>query len=252
MQRLTREMFQRIDHGRAGSRRDTETPAVGRIAHQWIVDVRHVYANLVGTAGFQLDPHMGVGTETFKHTVMTHRLLTAFHDRHALTLLAVTPDRRVDLATGSDDTDHDALVDTADTAALQLGNQLGLRLDGLGNHHQTGGVLVQAVHDTGARHIDDVRHVMQQSVEQRAIGVACCGVNHQTGRFVDHQNLIVLVDDIKLNILRQPFTLGFLLGNKIQNGAAMHDVTRTQNSAIHSQAAVFDPGGKARARVLSE
>ena len=46
--------------------------------------------------------------------------------------------------------------------------------------------------------------------------------------------------------------LGFLLGSQLKNRTAMDYVSRADNRSIHSQAAVFDPGGKARARVLSE
>ena len=90
MQRLTREVFQRLDHGHTGCRRDTEATAVGRISDQREVDVGHVHANLVGSTGFQLDPHVGVGAETLEHAVVADRLLAALHHRHALALLAVT------------------------------------------------------------------------------------------------------------------------------------------------------------------
>jgi hypothetical protein len=129
---------------------------------------------------------------------------------------------------------------------------LRLRLNGLGHHHQTGGVLVQAVHDTGARHIDDVRHVVQQGVEQGAISVTGSRVHHQARRLVDHQDVVVFIDDVQLDVLGDPFALGFLLGSEFKNGATVNDVSRADDRPIHSQAAVFDPGGKARARVLSE
>ena len=54
------------------------------------------------------------------------------------------------------------------------------------------------------------------------------------------------------NVLGDPFSLGFLLGSQLKNRTAMDYVSRADNRSIHSQAAVFDPGGKARARVLSE
>ena len=174
------------------------------------------------------------------------------HNRHALALLAVTADGRVDLAPGGDDTDNDALIDTADTAALQLGNQLRLRLDGLGDHHQSGGVFVQAMHDPRTRHINNVRYVVQQRIEQSAISMPRSRVHHQTRGFVDDQDVIVFVNDVEGNVLGDPLTLGFLLCSQLQDGATMHDVTGTYDVSVHSEAAVFDPGGKARARVLSE
>ncbi len=195
---------------------------------------------------------MGVGAETLQHTVVADGLLATFHHRHTLALLAVTTNGCVDFATGHNDADHNALIDAADAPALQLRNQLRLRLNGLGHHHKAGGVLVQAVHDAAARDIDDVRHVVQQGIEQGAISVPGGRVNHQACGFVDDQDVVVFIDDIQLDVLGNPFSLGFLLGSQLKNRTAMDYVSRADNRSIHSQAAVFDPGGKARARVLSE
>jgi hypothetical protein len=74
------------------------------------------------------------------------------------------------------------------------------------------------VHDTGARHIDDVRHVVQQGVEQGAISVAGSRVHHQARRLVDHQDVVVFIDDVQLDVLGDPFALGFLLGSQLKNG----------------------------------
>ncbi|MNH47096.1 hypothetical protein D3C79_1101710 [compost metagenome] len=77
-------------------------------------------------------------------------------------------------------------------------------------------------------------------------------MHHQARRLVDHQDVVVFVDDIQGYVLSDPFALSFLLGSQLKDGAAVDDVSRADNRPIHSQAAVFDPGGKARARVLSE
>lgn len=252
MQGLAREGFEGINHGQAGRWWNAEATAIDRIADQREVNVGHVYTDLVGPAGFQLDPHVGVRAEAFQYTVVADRWLAAFGHRHALTLPAVTTDRRIDLAACGHHTDHDAFIDAADTATLQLGNQLGLRLNGLGHHHQTGGVLVQAVDDAGTRDIDDVRYVVQQCVEQGAIGVASSRVDHKPSGLVDHQDVVVFIDDIQLDVLGHPLALGFLLGVERQQRTAVDDIARTQDSAIHRQAPLLDPGGQARARVLSE
>ncbi|MOA16144.1 hypothetical protein D3C78_1363390 [compost metagenome] len=106
--------------------------------------------------------------------------------------------------------------------------------------------------DAGARDIDDVRHMVQQRVEQGAISVARSRVDHQPGGLVDHQDVVVFIDDIQLDVLGHPLALGFLLGLKGQQRAAVDDIARTQDGAIDRQAPLLDPGGKARARVLSE
>lgn len=252
MQRLAREVLDRLDHGWAGCRRNTETHTVRLVADQRITDMRHVHADLVRTAGFQLDPHMGVRTEALEHPVVADRRLAAVSDRHALTQPAVTTDRGVDLAAGDHHPNHDALVDAADRAALQLLDQLGLRLQGLGHHHQTGGVLVQTVNDTGARHVDDVWHVVQQRIEQRTTGMPGGRVHNQPGRLVDHQDVVVFVDDIQFDILCDPLTLGLLLGLQDKLRATMDGVPWAHDRAIDRQAALFDPRSKPRTRILGE
>ncbi len=241
MQRLAREGLDRLDHGWAGSRRNTEAPAVRLVANQGETYMGHVHANLVGAAGFQLHSYMGVRAEALEHTVMADRRLAAVGYRHALAHAAMAANGRVDLATGCHHTNHDALVDTADLAGLHLLDQLGLRLQGLGHHHQAGGVLVQAVNDTGARHVDDVWHVVQQRIEQRTAGMPGGRVHDQPGRLVDHHDMVVFVDDIQFDIFCDPLTLGLLLGLQGKQRTAIDEVSRAHDCTIDRQAALFDP-----------
>lgn len=252
MQSLTREGFHSLNHGWAGSRRNAEAPTVRLIAHQREADMGHVHANLVSTAGFQLDPHMGVRAEALEHTVVADRRLAAVGDGHALTHTAVAADRGIDLATGGHHANHDALIDAADLAGLHLLNQLGLRLQGLGHHHQARGVLVQAMNDTGTRHVDDVWHVVQQRIEQGTAGMAGGRVHNQARRLVDHQDVVVFVDDIQLDVFCDPLALGLLLGLQSKHGATINGIARTHDGAIDRQAAFFDPRSKPRTRVLGE
>ncbi len=241
MQRLAREAFHCLDHGWAGSRRNAEAATVGLVADQRKADMGHVHADLVGAAGFQLDPYMGVRAEALEHPVVADGWLAAVGDRHALAHAAVATDRGVDLATGGDHPDDDALINAADLARLHLLDQLGLRLQGLGDHHQTGGVLVQAVNDTRTRYVDDVWHVVQQRIEQGAAGVPGSRVHDQPGGLVDDHDVVVFVDDIQFDIFCYPLTLGFLFGLQGKLGATVNEVARAHDGTIDRQAALFDP-----------
>lgn len=252
MQRLTREGLHRLDHGWAGSWRNAEAPAVGLVTDQRETDMGHVHANLVGTAGFQLHAHVGVRAEALEHTVVTDRRLAAVGYRHALAHAAVATDRRIDLAAGGHYTNHDALVDTADFTRLHLFDQLGLRLQGLGYHHQARGVFVQAVNDTGTWHVDDVRHMVQQRVEQGTTGMPGSRVHNQPGRLVDHHDMVVFVDDIEFDIFCDPLTLGLLLGLQNKLRTAVDRVPRAHDGTIDRQTALFDPRSKPRTRILGE
>ncbi len=75
---------------------------------------------------------------------------------------------------------------------------------------------------------------------------------NQASRLVDHQDLIVLVDDLKRNVLRDPLALRLLLGTQLEHGAGMHGVARAQHGAIHGEQAILDPGRETRARVFGK
>ena len=74
----------------------------------------------------------------------------------------------------------------------------------LGNHQDAGGVLVDAVHQSGPDvSFVESRHIFQvprQGVDEGAAVVAVAGVYHHTGRFVDHQEIIILKNDIDRDI----------------------------------------------------
>ena len=209
-------------------------------------------ADLVGTSGFQLHPRVGMRTEALQHAVMADGDLAGLDHRHLLALYTMTADGRVDGAASDDHAGDDGLIDAADAARLELGNQIGVRFQGLGHHHQAGGVLVQAVHDAGARHIGQMRHVVQQRIEQGAVLVAGGGVNHQAGRLVDDQDMVIFIDDVQLDVLGDPFTLGLQRDVQFQARAGVDNVARTQHGAIDLETAVLDPASQAGTGVIGE
>ena len=136
------------------------------------------------------------------HPVVGHGRTAIGHHGHVGALGRVTADGGIDGAAGGHVTDGDRFVLTGDLARLQRLHQMGLGRHCLGDHHQTRGVFIQTVHDTGAGHFGDVRVAVQQGVEDGAIGRTGARVNHQTGRLVDHQNVFIFVNDVELDILR--------------------------------------------------
>ncbi len=94
--------------------------------------------------------------------------------------------------------------------------------------------------------------VVQQGIEQGAVGMPGGRVHDQTGWFVDHQQVFVFIDDVQFDVLRDPLALSFLLGIQYQRRASMHGVARTRHGAIDGQATFLDPGGKARTGELAK
>ena len=76
----------------------------------------------------------------------------------------------------------------------------------LGDHQETGCLLVDAVDDAGTLHPADTGQTIaamgNQGVDEGASFIACTGVDHQPRRLVDDNEVGVLVDDGELDILR--------------------------------------------------
>ena len=161
-------------------------------------------------------------------------------------------DRRVHRAAGHQAAQHHGLVLALHVVPGQHFHQRGHRGQGPGHHHQAGGVLVQPVHDAGARQFGQLRVVVQQGVEQGAGGVARAGVHHQAGRLVEHQQVLVLVHDGERDGLRRAFHLGFQLGLQPHQLAAAQQLAGRHRGAVQRGRAGLDPRGEARARIVGE
>ena len=66
-------------------------------------------------------------------------------------------------------------------------------------------VLVQPMDDAGPRLAADADQLVaamgDQGIDQRAVGIAGGGMHHQSGRLVDDDQVLVLVDHVQRNIL---------------------------------------------------
>src|SRR5690606_35618223 len=101
---------QHRDPFRRCARRYAQATTISAVAHQRIMNMAHVDTDLVRAAGLQLDPYMGVGTETTDYSVMADCLLAAGHHCHLLAIGTMSGNGRIHLATGGHDTDHHAFV----------------------------------------------------------------------------------------------------------------------------------------------
>ena len=191
-----------------------EAGAIGLVAQDRMPDVRKMHADLVGAAGFQrageqARHRLAVGAgKTLQQLPMGDRVAPAFAHRALVARMRVAFERGVDDAARP--VGH--APDEGKVAALQwalgfvgeLRRQCTVRLIGLGHHHQPAGVLVEAVHDAGPLDAADagqaVAAMRDQRVDQRALGVAGGGMHDQAGRLVDHDERVVLVNNIERDI----------------------------------------------------
>ena len=218
-----------------------------------MTDVLHVHADLMRATGFEPATQQAQTGMPLHHVVMRDgRFAQRVH--HALgAVVRVAPDRRVDAAGAIDFTVHQRDVFALHSARLQLAHQIGLRDQRFGNHQQTRSVLVEPMHDTRARQFRDLRHMMQQRIEQGAARIAIAGMHNQTHRFVDHQHLIVFKHDTERDGFRRiGRRIGFQRRLHAHALAAVDHHPGGSKLAIHRDLPRAYPGLNAIARKLRQ
>ena len=102
---------------------------------------------------------------------------------------------------------HHRMVDAVDAVYAHLLAEGLVRGIVFGHHQQAAGVFVDAVHDAradGAANAGELPGtVVEQRVDQRAVGVAGRRVHHHAFGFVDDEQVGVLIHDVQRDILRR-------------------------------------------------
>ena len=203
----------------------------------------------MSTTGFQFDPQQRVGAEAAPHSIMRYRWLAARRHRHALAVHRVATNRRVHRSTRHRHAvDHRQIL-PRDGSRLHLRDQRGVRSRAARHHQQATGVLIQAMHQTGARQCRQFRRAMQQGIDQRAIAMAGGRMRHQPGRFVNHQQIVIFVQYDQRNRLRQSRGFDLELQIAAHGFPAGDRVARPTNDAVHPQLARLEPLLQTTARI---
>ena len=86
---------------------------------------------------------------------------------------------------------------------LQTGRRARMRLVVLGHHHQSGGVLVEPVHDARPPFAADAGEAFaamgDERIDQRAGPMPGGGMNNEATGFVDDDDVVVLIDHVERN-----------------------------------------------------
>ncbi len=173
--------------------------AIEFIGQQGVAQMQQVDSDLVGAAGVQLAVHKTglrlAGQQAHVGACGLARLAVQVNHRHAGALARIAPDGLINLHRSSG---QPGLVGHGQVFALDLA--LGNGADQgvhdrprFGHDHQAAGVFVEPVHNAGPRQQSGLLMVGQQAIEQSPAPVTRGGVNHQTGRLVDHQQVFVLI-----------------------------------------------------------
>ena len=154
---------------------------------------RKVHSDLVRAPGVQGAAQAAEGIRPQEQLDIRRRVLAGGDHRHADARLRIAADRRIDAQRAPR---HRAMGDR-EVFAMHVARRDGAHegghgLQGLADHHQPRGVLVQPVHDAGTRQRRRARIARQQAVEHCARPVAGRRMHHQAGRLVDDQQVLVL------------------------------------------------------------
>ena len=183
-------------------------PAVHRVAQHRVPDIGHVNADLMGAAGFQAALDVGVARITLQHLPMGHRSAAIGCHGHPFPVSAVASDGSIDSAgLLSEVAYHDGLIGASQRVVLELLGQAQVGHVVFRRDDETAGIPVDAVDDAWPQLAVDagegVAAGVEQGVDQGAVRVTGGGVYHHAHRFVDHDDILILIDHIQRDVLGQ-------------------------------------------------
>ena len=233
------------------------------IAYKGTAEVFHVDANLVGAAGVQVaeDKSPGRGFVSGKDVVVgnggSSRSRPRIEDGLLLAVDGMTSDVGEDGAGGL----HrgalgDRQVELGGLAGGELPEERLEAAIGPGGHDAATRFLVETVHDSGPLHATHSRQLspamVKESIDESAIGVACRGMDDQSHRFVDDDDVFVLVKDVEGDVLRDKvrrLRVGELHGDGVTGGDWG---PRSCPAAVEEDVSVLQESLDARAGKLGE
>ncbi|HPW54911.1 MAG: hypothetical protein KA072_07425 [Thermoanaerobaculaceae bacterium] len=181
--------------------------AVHRVAEHGVAEIRQVYAHLVGAAGGQRGRHQGGATELLDR--LERRLRRAHSEPGAERSEPGARPRATDAAVDGGRLAEVSGGECEVAAFHQVSLELGVEVPGgvvvEREHHYARGLAVEAVDDQHAtgragRPLDGGLHPSHHRIGL----VGGRGVNHDPGRFLDHDHVLVEMKDADRSDLRHP------------------------------------------------
>lgn len=189
--------------------------AVHGVADDGVLDVGHVYAELMGAAGFGLEADKRVAAEAFCDFVVRDGVLGDVDgvgldlDGELFADDGVHADGSVDdVGVELQLTFDDGDVGFLDGAAFELHGEAPMCFVGFGDEHDAGGVLVEPVNDTGSEGVAaaaEVVGVVGEGIGERTGLRTVSGVADDIGGFVDREHVLVFVNDFEGDVFRDDF-----------------------------------------------
>lgn len=180
--------------------------AVKGIAYEGMLDEAKMNANLVGPPCLQAHLEQAERAGASEDAVTGNRFPAPGDYRHPLPVAGMSSDRRFDPAYRRPYLPvHQGQVFPPQGARFQLSGKAAVHIIAFGYKQQSRCILVQPVHDAWAfrpAQGGKCAAVSEQGADEGAPLVARGGMDDHPPGLVDHQQIIVLVDDIEGNLLR--------------------------------------------------
>ncbi len=184
--------------------------AVNRIAEQWMANARHMHADLVRAARFQLAFDERCVAQFFDDAPVGNGAFApaCVDNRHLLAIMGGAGERGIYCSA-----EHSRVRGTNRSVAPddgvfgELPRQPFMRAVCFCHDKQAGRILINAVDDAGPSNAANARKppraVMQQSIDQRTIKIASRWVNDETRRLINDQQMIIFKHDVEWYVLRR-------------------------------------------------
>src|SRR5438105_9210040 len=237
-----------------GRHASTATVRVLRIAHHGVTDIRQVHANLMSTPGAERETQQ-VGLGEARHAGgVRHRVPTTRQHGHSLAVFGVARDRRLDVdGAGGEMAPDEGRVHALHLALLDQPREPLVCAVGLRDEQQPRGIPVEPVHDPRTplrRALRERRAPLHQDVHQRVVPVAGAGVYHESGRLVEHREVLVLEHEVQLSRRDSGGVCArLLLGGELDahHGTALQPGRGPERRTVTGDAFVGDEAGGYRA-----
>ncbi len=180
--------------------------SVDSIAEHRMAEVLEVDSNLVCPAGVECALDQRSRDKLSTHPPARSRRPPSLDDRHLLPMHRVATDRSIDFTCLlAEFTLDQSEIDLCDTAPCKLPHE---RLMGgviLRRYQTAARLLVEPMDDAGSLDASDPTQggaMVQECIDERIIPVADSGVHDESGGLVDHDEVVVFVQDTQRDVPR--------------------------------------------------
>ncbi len=177
---------------------------IDRIANDRNLFMREVNANLMGASGMQGESKLAERTIEVFHPGVCNGAPARWRNRHFLALLVMAADGQFNaLMMPARRTPAPCQVLSIQIMAGKHIAQSAVGNFAFSDHHATGCILIESVHDTGALSAVDARQiaaVVEQGMHKGAVIVAVSRMDNHAGWFIDNEQMLIFKQDIKWNI----------------------------------------------------